>query len=138
MFELHPRLTADTATVADWPLCRVLLMNDAAYPWLILVPRRPDVAEITDLEVSDRHVLMEEISRASLALRRAVSPHRINVGALGNVVAQLHVHIIGRFTDDAAWPRPVWGAAPPVPYAPEALERRLAELRAVLADTDHP
>jgi diadenosine tetraphosphate (Ap4A) HIT family hydrolase len=132
MFELHPRIAQDSVTVTDWPLCRVLLMNDSTYPWLLLVPRRHGVVEITDLTPEDQHVLLDEITRASTALRQAVSPHRINIAALGNVVAQLHVHVIARDTDDAAWPRPVWGAGPAVPYTPEALETRLTELRAVL------
>ncbi|MBI3446978.1 MAG: HIT family protein [Magnetospirillum sp.] len=132
MFELHARIQADTALVADWPLSRVLLMNDSTYPWLILVPRRAAIAEITDLETDDQRLLMEEVSRASLGLRRLVSPHRINIAALGNVVPQLHVHVIARFTDDPAWPRPVWGAVPATPYAPDALAERLTQWREVL------
>jgi diadenosine tetraphosphate (Ap4A) HIT family hydrolase len=132
MFEINPRIVADTVFLTDWPLCRVLLMNDSTYPWLLLVPRREGMVEITDLEAPDRLVLMEEIARASTALRQAASPHRINVAALGNVVAQLHVHVIARDTGDAAWPKPVWGAVPPLPYTPEALEQRLSILRAVL------
>jgi diadenosine tetraphosphate (Ap4A) HIT family hydrolase len=133
MFDLHPRIAADTMAITEWPLCRVLLMNDSTYPWLILVPRRDGAVEITDLEGAERHVLTDEIARASLALRRAFSPDRINVAALGNVVPQLHVHVIARFTGDAAWPRPVWGAVPTVPYAPATLEERLAVLRPALA-----
>ncbi|EME69620.1 diadenosine tetraphosphate (Ap4A) hydrolase [Paramagnetospirillum caucaseum] len=132
MFELNPRIAADTIPVTEWPLCRVLLMNDSAYPWLLLVPRRPGVVEITDLAPEDQHALLDEIGRASTALRRAVAPHRINVAALGNVVAQLHVHVIARNIGDAAWPKPVWGAVPASPYTPEALEARLAALRAAL------
>ena len=132
MFELHPRLIAETVTVTDWPLCRVLLMNDSTYPWLVLVPRQKDVAEITDLSPEDQLVLMGEIAKASTALRALTSPHRINVAALGNMVAQLHVHVIARFTDDPAWPKAVWGAVPTVPYTPDALEAKLAELRAAL------
>lgn len=132
MFEINPRIRADTVPVAEWPLCSVLLMNDSTYPWLLLVPRREGVVEITDLPPEDQHALLDEIARASKALRQAVSPHRINVAALGNVVAQLHVHVIARDTDDASWPRPVWGAVPARPYGPEELEARLTELRAVL------
>jgi diadenosine tetraphosphate (Ap4A) HIT family hydrolase len=131
MFVLHPRLLADTAPLTDWPLCRVLLMNDSAYPWLILVPRRADIAEIPDLDPAERIALMEEIGRASDRLRALVAPDRINVAALGNVVAQLHVHVIARFATDSAWPRPVWGANPPVPYA--NLESAAARFRAALA-----
>jgi len=132
MFEMNPRIQADTVPVTEWPLCRVLLMNDSNYPWLLLVPRRAGVVEITDLAPEDQNALLGEITRASAALRRAVTPHRINIAALGNVVAQLHVHVIARDTGDPAWPKPVWGAVPTVPYTVEALERRLAELRAVL------
>ena len=132
MFELNPRIEADTVPVTEWPLCRMLLMNDSTYPWLLLVPRRAGVVEITDLAPGDRQTLLDEIARASTALRQAVAPHRINIAALGNVVAQLHVHVIARNTDDAAWPKPVWGAVPAQPYAPEALEKRLAQLRAAL------
>jgi diadenosine tetraphosphate (Ap4A) HIT family hydrolase len=132
MFDLHPRLIAETVTVVDWPLCRVLLMNDAAYPWLVLVPRQKDIAEITDLSPEDQLVLMGEIAKASTALRALVSPHRINVAALGNMVAQLHVHVIARFTDDPAWPKAVWGAVPCVNYTADALAAKLTELRSVL------
>ncbi len=133
MFALHPRLDGDTAFISDWPLCRVLLMNDCAYPWLILVPRRADTVEITDLAPADQAILIAEVARASTALRAQLQPRRINVAALGNMVPQLHVHVIARFESDPAWPRPVWGMAPPRPYPPEELERRLAELRGALA-----
>ena len=132
MFELHPRIIADTAFIMDWPLCRVLLMNDSTYPWLVLVPRQKGIAEITDLPPEDQLALMGEITKASKILRGATAPHRINVAALGNVVAQLHVHVIARFTDDPAWPKPVWGAVPTVAYTPDALKAKLAELREVL------
>jgi diadenosine tetraphosphate (Ap4A) HIT family hydrolase len=133
MFELHPRIVADTAFVMDWPLCRVLLMNDSTYPWLVLVPRQPGIVEITDLSPEDQLALMGEITQASTRLRGLTAPHRINIAALGNMVAQLHVHVIARFTHDPAWPKPVWGAVPTVPYAPDALEAKLAELRTILA-----
>lgn len=132
MFALHERLEADTVFVTDWPLCRVLLLNDANYPWLVLVPRRHGVCEIHELDASDRAVLVEEIADAAHRLQNHAKAHKMNVGALGNVVPQLHVHVIARFTDDAAWPRPVWGAVPGVPYDPAALAARVAELRAVL------
>ncbi|CCG40506.1 HIT family protein [Magnetospirillum molischianum] len=132
MFELHPKLFADTILVADWQLSRVLLMNERTYPWLILVPRRANVAEIGDLDAADRALLIEEIARLSDIVRARLSPDRINVAALGNVVPQLHVHVIARFRDDPVWPRPVWGALPPVPYDAEDLMRRVEEWRAVL------
>ncbi|OAN46696.1 diadenosine tetraphosphate hydrolase [Paramagnetospirillum marisnigri] len=132
MFVLHPRLEADTIAITDWPLCRVLLMKDANYPWLVLVPRRDGVNELTDLGPEHRAALMEEVTRASEGLRVHARPDRINVAALGNMVPQLHVHVIARFTTDAAWPKPVWGAAPSQPYTDEALTNRLMELRDIL------
>ena len=115
-FTLHPRLASDTAFVADWPLCHVLLMNDARYPWLILVPRRAGATELFDLDPVDRVQLTDEIARASQTLKRACFAAKINVGALGNLVPQLHVHIVARNPGDPAWPGPVWGHSPAVPY----------------------
>lgn len=131
-FVLHERLAADTVPLDDWPLCRVLLMNDASYPWLILVPRRADLKEIHDLDAGDRAQLTEEICRASRALQSRFQPDKINVGALGNLVPQLHVHVIARFRTDPAWPGPVWGKQPPVPYESGALQERMAALKAAL------
>lgn len=115
-FILHPQLAADTFILGDWPLCQLLRMNDRSYPWLILVPRVADIREIIDLPESDQQVLMIEIVRASRALRHLHQPDKINVAALGNMVPQLHVHIIGRFAGDAAWPRPIWGVKPADPF----------------------
>lgn len=129
---LHERLAADTVALADWPLCRVLLMNDASYPWLILVPRRPDLKEIHDLDAAGRAQLTEEICRASRALQSSFAPDKINVGALGNLVPQFHVHVIARFRSDPAWPGPVWGARPAVAYEAGALQARRAALMAAL------
>lgn len=131
-FVLHERLAADTVAVADWPLCRVLLMNDAAYPWLILVPARPDVREIHELERGDRIRLIDETSAAAESLQRLFQADKMNVAALGNVVPQLHVHVIARHIGDPAWPRPVWGVAAARPYAPQALAERLDMLRSGL------
>src|SRR5258707_4902490 len=113
-FVLHPQLAKDTLPIAEWALSRVLRMNDTAYPWLILVPRRANCREISELPSGDRHRLIDEIARASEALQREFRPEKINVGALANMVPQLHVHVIARFTSDPAWPRPVWGAKAPV------------------------
>lgn len=132
MFTLHERLEADTAFVTDWPLCRVLVMNDATYPWLILVPRRDGVSEMHELDQDDRQTLVEEMATAAHRLQNHTRAHKMNVAALGNVVPQLHVHVIARFHEDAAWPRPVWGVVPGTPYAPDALAARVAELRALL------
>lgn len=119
-FELDSRLAGDTFVVGDLPLSRVLLINDATYPWLLLVPRRAGMSEIVELDTLDRAHLMTEIGMASEALRMETGCDKLNVAALGNVVAQLHVHVIARFRNDPAWPRPVWGVHPAAPYAPSA------------------
>ncbi|MDP4003232.1 HIT domain-containing protein [Methylobacterium sp. NEAU K] len=119
-FALDPRLAADTVEVGDLALCRVLLMDDARFPWLILVPRRPDVSEITDLAEADSAALWQEIRLATGVMQGLSKPDKINVAALGNVVAQLHVHVVGRFRSDPAWPGPVWGFETRKPYPPHA------------------
>jgi diadenosine tetraphosphate (Ap4A) HIT family hydrolase len=115
-WSLHPQLAQDCVVVGDLPLCHVLLMNDANYPWLVLVPRRPDLVEIIDLDQQGRQALMSEIALAAEALKRLTACDKLNIAALGNAVAQLHVHVIARFREDAAGPRPVWGQVPPRPY----------------------
>ena len=127
-FELDPRLAKDAVFVADWPLCRVLLMDDAQFPWLVLVPRRAGLVELLDLDEPDRTRLMHEIQRAMHALRNLVECDKLNVGALGNIVRQLHVHVVARRRDDAAWPGPVWGHGPAHHYLPEACDRRVKAL----------
>lgn len=121
MFKLDERLAADTVEITRWPLCRVLLMNDANYPWLVLVPARPDLRDVIDLPALERHTLMDEIARAGEALRAMFKPHKLNVASLGNQVAQLHVHVVARSMTDAAWPKPIWGVAPTRPYDAAAL-----------------
>lgn len=115
-FVLDPRLAADTFVVGDLALSRALLMNDSRFAWLILVPRRAGCREIIDLSAADRAALMDEIALCSTALRRLTRPDKLNVGAIGNRVAQLHVHVVGRFETDEAWPEPVWGRGVPLPY----------------------
>jgi diadenosine tetraphosphate (Ap4A) HIT family hydrolase len=128
-FELHPRLAADTIALGDFPLCRLLLMNDAQYPWFILVPRREHAREIYLLEERDQLQLLRESSTLSRALMNAFAGEKLNVAALGNVVPQLHVHHVVRYARDAAWPGPVFGKHPAVPYDAPAQERRIAALR---------
>ena len=128
-FTLHPRLAADTIFVDDWPLSRVLLLNDTRYVWLALVPRRADVVELHDLTPADRAVLMEEIARAGAGLKTLTGAAKINTAALGNIVPQLHVHVVARAPGDPAWPGPVWGHSPAEPYAPAALDEQLSRLR---------
>lgn len=131
-FTLHPQLAADTWHIASLPLCDVLLMNDANYPWLILVPRVADARELLDLDEDDRTRAWREIDLAAQALRGLFTPDKLNIAALGNMVSQLHVHVIARFKSDAAWPKPVWGAQPARPYPTAELAERIAALRARL------
>jgi diadenosine tetraphosphate (Ap4A) HIT family hydrolase len=132
-FELHPQLAEDTVPVRTWPLCEVRLMDDANHPWLVLVPRVANAVELIDLDVAQRSQLTSEIDAASRALKALFKPHKLNIAALGNLVPQLHVHVIARYTDDIAWPRPVWGMAAARPYAPERLVERVNDLRGALA-----
>ncbi|HZP64859.1 MAG TPA: HIT domain-containing protein [Rudaea sp.] len=132
-FTLDAQLAADTHAIGDFALSRVLLMDDARYAWLILVPRREGMRELTDLSAADRHLLTDEIDRAARALAALERPDKLNVAALGNVVAQLHVHVVARRRGDAAWPRPVWGVGEREPYAADARAVRLAALREALA-----
>ena len=132
-FELHERLAADTLRVVDLTLCRVLLMNDRRFPWLILVPRREGLRDFDDVAAAEKAHFHSEIDLASAVLRAAASAEKMNVAALGNMVPQLHVHVIARFSGDAAWPAPVWGAGTAEPYA----ETEAAALAAKLAQALH-
>jgi diadenosine tetraphosphate (Ap4A) HIT family hydrolase len=140
MFTLHPRLAADTVRLGRLQLSLLLMMNDATYPWFILVPEREHTREIFELAEADRLALIEEIALVSRAVSHAFRPDKLNVAALGNMVPQLHVHVIARFRSDPAWPAPVWGKTEPRPYTDEASEdvrRRIAEqLGAPLSPAD--
>jgi diadenosine tetraphosphate (Ap4A) HIT family hydrolase len=127
-FALDPKLEADTLELVTLRLCLARLMNDRRFPWVILVPARPRVSEIIDLDAADRMLLIEDVARVSTVMRDLFNPTKLNVGALGNIVTQLHVHVVARSAGDAAWPGPVWGT-PPEPYGPDDIERRLAPLR---------
>ena len=129
MFMLYPQLAADTVLVGDLALCRALLSHDANYAWLVLVPRRPDIVELLDLTATDRASLSAEIDGAARALKATVPCDKLNVAALGNMVPQLHVHIIARRRDDPAWPKPVWGAVPATAYDPAARDGLVTALR---------
>jgi len=132
-FKLDDRLAGDSVPATDLPLSTVRLMNERSWPWLILVPRRPGLIEIVDLEPADRVTLIEEIARAAEALRQLYRPDKLNVAALGNVVPQLHVHIIARFRSDPAWPRPVWGVKPALePYDEPTLSETVRRIAAAL------
>jgi diadenosine tetraphosphate (Ap4A) HIT family hydrolase len=121
LFSLHERLAADTVPLGRFPLSLLLLMNDAAYPWCILVPRREGVTEIHHLDPADRAQLLAESCHLAARLETAFRAHKLNVAALGNLVPQLHLHHVVRYRDDPAWPHPVWGRQPPTPYGTEAL-----------------
>jgi diadenosine tetraphosphate (Ap4A) HIT family hydrolase len=131
-FQLHGRLAQDTVEVARWDLSLLLLMRDGLWPWLILVPRRAGCREIHDLDAADRATLIEEIACAARALEQGFAADKINVGAIGNMVPQLHVHVIARHRTDPAWPKPVWGVLPAEPMDEAALAARLAQVRAAL------
>ena len=131
-FQLDPRLAADTFLVGETPLSQVLLMNDARYPWLILVPRRSDVTEPFQLSEADQAQLWQESMRLGVAMKAHFAADKLNIAALGNQVAQLHVHHIARFHADDAWPGPVWGVGGAVPYSDPALEVLKGELRSLL------
>ena len=134
MFELHPRLNEDCITIGSFPLCRLLLMNDSNYPWFILVPQRTGVREIFELSEDDQRQLLWESSSLSRLIADHFNADKINVAALGNMVSQLHIHHIVRYSSDAAWPAPVWGHAPAEPYSKQALDVMVTTLRELLAD----
>lgn len=133
MFTLDPRLERDTCPLGDLPLSRLLVMNDAHYPWLILVPRRAEVSEVFDLSAEDQRQLWEETVHVAETLKAVCEAAKMNVASLGNVVGQLHMHVVARHPGDAAWPGPVWGCLPAQPYEAEALRAWRERLRLALA-----
>lgn len=128
MYKLDERLAKDTHKIGQLALCDVLLMNDSQFPWVILVPQRDNIVEILDLSHDEQLQLWEESRQVSLALRECFHPDKLNVAALGNVVSQLHVHHVARYTSDVAWPAPVWGRQPAVPYTAEKAEALCKQL----------
>ncbi|MES1990885.1 MAG: HIT domain-containing protein [Pseudomonadota bacterium] len=131
-FRLHERLAADTWTIKDLALTRVLLMNDKRYPWLILVPRRDGLRDFHDVAAADKATFLAEIDHVSAALKNLTGAFKINVAALGNMVPQLHVHVIARFEGDAVWPKPVWGLGEAVPYPPSEVGSLIEKLKKAL------
>lgn len=131
-FVLDSVLAGDSLPICDLPLCSVRLIRDTNFPWLLLVPRRANASEIIDLPEPERATLMTEIALACEALRACVACDKLNVAALGNQVAQLHIHIVARRRGDAVWPKPVWGQLPAAPYEPDAAEALIARLRDAL------
>jgi len=128
-WSLHPQLAQDTVPVGDMPLARMLLMSDANYPWLILVPRLPGLVELIDLEENAQVQLLGEVAAAARALKALTECHKLNIAALGNQVPQLHVHVIARRRTDAAWPKPVWGVKSPIAYTENQRSTLLTSLR---------
>lgn len=128
-WSLHPELAKDTIDIGELPLARVLVVGDANYPWLLLVPRRLGASEILDLDDVEQAQLITEIARVARALKAVTACDKLNIAALGNMVPQLHVHVIARRRTDAAWPKPVWGQAPARAYDPDELARFVAALR---------
>ncbi len=131
-FALDPRIVADTLPIGDMTLSRLLLMNDARYPWLLLVPRREALRELIDLDAPARLALIEEIASASAFVRALPGVEKLNVAALGNVVAQLHIHVLGRTVGDPAWPGPVWGVGKARRYEHGEAEALIAQVRAAI------
>lgn len=133
-FRSDPAFEAGSVAAAEWPLCHVRVQNDARFPWLILIPRRARAVEIDDLSPADRALLLEETVRAGEVVRRlgeaaGRTVDKLNIAALGNVTAQLHVHVVGRRRDDPLWPDPVWGRGGTAAYADEAMAAALAVVR---------
>lgn len=132
MFALDQRLQQDTLVIGDFPLSRLLLSNDSNYPWFILVPRIDGISEVFQLGVADQQRLWQETTALAQLLNEGLAAYKMNIGALGNVVSQLHVHVIVRKRDDAAWPAPVWGKHPAKPYSDAQVEAIRARLRELL------
>lgn len=132
MFDLDSRLRGDTLLIGNYPLCQLLLMNDVSYPWFILVPQREAISELFQLERADQQALWRETTQLAEVLKDAFGADKMNVATLGNVVSQLHMHVIVRRRSDASWPAPVWGKHPAVPYSDAQVEEVRARLRGVL------
>lgn len=134
MFSLDSRLQQDTVVLGDFPLCRLLLMNDANYPWFILVPRREAVSELFQLDTADQALLWQETTQLAAVLKDVFAADKMNVATLGNVVSQLHMHVIVRHQEDPSWPAPVWGRCPVRAYSAEEVAAIRQRLQGVLAD----
>lgn len=132
LFKLHPQLAADTIELGDLPICKVLLMNDSQFPWVILVPRRDGIKELYELEAADLQQAQLESISISKILMEHFKGDKLNVATLGNMVPQLHIHHIVRFKNDVAWPKPVWGNTKPLAYEKSALEALSRSLNALL------
>lgn len=131
-FKMDVRLASDCELVTDLGVCRLLLMNNASVPWFILVPKVAGATELTTLPMAQQQEILQEINKVTTMVTKVYAPHKLNIGALGNVVSQLHIHVIGRFTHDIAWPNPVWGQLAPNRYEHDQLAKQLASIRACL------
>jgi len=135
MFVLNERLKNDTCLVGDLPLCRVLLMNDSRYPWLILVPRQADISEVFQLSAPQQQTLWQETTQVAHALNTLFAADKMNIATLGNVVSQLHMHVVARMRNDAAWPAPVWGIGTAEPYSAEQIQLLRQQIGTALGET---
>ncbi len=132
MFQLDEKLQADTFFIADLKMSRLLLMNDSNYPWLILVPKKPNLVEITDLIFDEQIVVLQEVNLIAEILKKSFNADKLNIANLGNVVKQLHIHIIARFKNDTTFPKPVWGNASAIPYQEKAVQDLIIKIRELL------
>jgi len=134
MAKIHPQLQQDCTIIGRFPLCYLLLMEDANYPWFILVPDREGVGEIFQLSAQDQQQLMKESSQLAAVIAAKFKADKINIAALGNMVPQLHIHHVVRYRDDAAWPAPIWGAVPVKPYLECELNEQVEQVKAWFDD----
>lgn len=135
---LDPHLERDSSPIVSLKLCQVRLQHNAAFPWVILIPQRENVSEIIDLSEADQRVLMEEIALTSRVMKHLFKPDKLNVANLGNIVPQLHVHVVARFKDDKAWPNPIWNNGIQEAYTPQALADRVKQMRDFYASPTTP
>lgn len=135
MFQLDQKLQADTFLIHDLKICRVLLMNDANYPWVILVPKKENLVELTDLDFEDQIEVLREINLVAKILKDDFGAHKINIATLGNVVRQLHIHVIARKKNDATFPKPVWGNAQAKPYEEKSAQEMIEKIKSSLSST---
>lgn len=129
LFELHPFLVRDCVAIGSLSACQLLLMNDSRYPWLILVPLRSGLRDLDELTPDESSLVWADMTLASRLLRNLYHPDKLNVAALGNVVDQLHIHVIARFQSDLSWPKPVWGQFSPLPYSADGLQETVGKIQ---------
>lgn len=134
IFSLHPQLEKDCFFIEDWPVCRLVLMDDSRFPWFILVPRIHGARELVDLPETEQIRVLNEINWLSKSIQKALKPYKLNIAALGNMVPQLHIHVIARFEEDEAWPKPVWSAeGKAVHYSKEKKSELIEQIKQAFA-----